>query len=59
MNELDVVYRGSLASAMSDFVKFKRAEGYDYKSRAEKLRKFDRFLCDNPYSRRILMSEIV
>lgn len=39
-----IQFASSLAPALTDFVAWKRCQGYDYTSRAIRLARFDRFL---------------
>lgn len=52
-------FHSSLAEQMTEFVNFKRMQGYDYSSQAEKLSYFDAFLCRQQWTRQQLTEEIL
>ena len=54
-----VAFHSSLAEQMSEFVNFKRMQGHDYSSQAEKLSYFDAFLCRQQCKRQHLNEEIL
>ena len=49
----------SLAERIVQFIAFKRMQGYDYHSGADELRRFDRFLARNGYTRRVLQPDVL
>ena len=53
-----IPFHSSLGARMSDFVTFKRLQGYDYTKRGLRLADFDRFLCQNSYTEGILIKSI-
>lgn len=52
-------FTSSLASRMSDFCEFKRAQNYDYRSQSDILLCFDKFLVQQKYGQGILTLPIV
>ena len=51
-------FQSSLANAMSQFLAFKRMQGYTYTSQTVALKSFDRLLIDNDYSDDVLRSDM-
>jgi site-specific recombinase XerD len=54
-----LAFRSSMAEAITNFVTFKRMEGFDYTSQAKSLKRFDWFLCEQGFCQTTLTPQIV